>query len=192
MSKEILAGSRPGSDGILPAGGLTPLAPEHLELINIHFQHGMDANKTAMALGVPVSTVIQTLQVPAVSAFVSTALLEQGYMNRSKLFSTLDDIVTKKLEEMEENEMGSNADILEILKVMHKMRMDEMAMQLKMQESEAKRNKTSINAGNVQVVNVNNPSGQSGNLGGLLNSLLKSNTNTTSEDFPKGNTIQGN
>ena len=151
----------------------------------------MDANKTAMALGVPVSTVIQTLQVPAVSAFVSTALLEQGYMNRSKLFSTLDDIVTKKLEEMEENEMGSNADILEILKVMHKMRMDEMAMQLKMQESEAKRNKTSINAGNVQVVNVNNPSGQSGNLGGLLNSLLKSNT-------PQGNTtsnasiIQGN
>ncbi len=174
------------SKEILPAGGLTPLAPEHLELINIHFSCGMDSNKTAMALGVPVSTVIQTLQVPVVSAFVSTALLEQGYMNRSKLFSTLDDIVTKKLEEMEENEMGSNADILEILKVMHKMRMDEMAMQLKIQESEAKRNKPSINAGNVQVVHVNNPSGQSGNLGGLLNSLLKN------ASVSEGNTIQGN
>lgn len=187
MSKEIIGKS---TDGIQPAGGLTPIAPEYLELINMHFTCDMDCNRTAIALGIPVSRVVQIIQLPSVSAFISTALLEQGYMNRSKMFSTLDDIVKKKLEELEENEMTSSKDIMDILQMMHKMRMDELNLQLKMQESEAKRNKTSINAGNVQVVNVNNPSGQSGNLGGLLNSLLKS--NTPSEDFPKGNTIQGN
>lgn len=43
--------------------------------------------------------------------------------------------------------------------MMHKMRMDEMAMQLKMQELEIKRNKTSVNIGNATVINQNNPSG---------------------------------
>lgn len=158
---------------VIPAGGASPLSPEDISLSNMYFEMGMDARKTAMALSIPLNKVIESIKAPALSSYISTVLLEQGYMNRGKLFSTLDNIIEKKMEEMEENEMGSGKDIIDILALTHKMRMEEMSMQLKLQELEIKRNSTTLRAGNVNVVNVNNPSGQSGNLGNLLNGLLR-------------------
>ena len=95
--------------------------------------------------------------------------MESGFRNRDKFFGVMDEIVKKKLEDLEESELGSDADILEIMKVYHKMKMDEMAMQIKMIEAQNKV-RTPTTQTNIQN-NFNLPGSDDGNYMNLLNRL---------------------
>ena len=81
----------------------------------------------------------------------------------------LDEIIEKKLEELDEADMTSNKDIAELLQLAHKMRVDEM----KIQTDASKAEQSSIkHQTNVQI-NDNSTFGE-GNYGELMKKLLES------------------
>ena len=145
------------------------ISPELLEIANTYLMHGMDSAKTALHLDLPVQVVNSTVNSRAVGNYITTIMLEQGFMNRNKLYDTLSRILEKKLEECEESEMYSSKDIIDIIKMMNDMRMKEEELMIKRLEAEAKVNKTKVNVGTV--VQVNNPSDS--NLGSILSNLVK-------------------
>ena len=101
--------------------------------------------------------------------YVDTVFLDVGYRNRFKLAATLDEIIEKKLEELDEADMTSNKDIAELLQLAHKMRVDEM----KIQTDAAKAEQSNIkHQTNVQI-NDNSTFGE-GNYGELMKKLLES------------------
>lgn len=101
--------------------------PEFFEVATEYVKH-LDINKTALALNLPAITITEVLNKKEVKRFIDAIFLQQGFMQRNKLNDVLTKIIDKKLEELEENEMGSNKDILEILKFAHTMQMDHAKM----------------------------------------------------------------
>lgn len=74
----------------------------------------------------PEHKVVEILEKTEVKTYLNSVYLDQGYRNRDRLGKLMDRIIEKKLEEMEESEMGSNKDIAELIAMAHKMRMDEI------------------------------------------------------------------
>ncbi len=99
------------------------VAPEFFTVATEYVQH-LDIGKTARMLNLPVTTVSEVLNKKEVKRYIDAIFLQQGFMQRNKLNDVLTKIIDMKLEEMEENDMGSNKDILEILKFAHVMHMD--------------------------------------------------------------------
>ena len=117
----------------------------------------------------PQETVMSIYNRPEVKHYITTLFMESGFRNRDKFFGVMDEIVKKKLEDLEESELGSDADILEIMKVYHKMKMDEMAMQIKLLEAQTKV-RTPTTQTNIQN-NFNLPGSDDGNYMALMNRL---------------------
>ncbi len=67
----------------------------------------------------------------------------------------MDTIIKKKLQEMDENELGTEKDILDVLALSHKMSMDHLDKQIKLEEL---KEKTAKNQVNVQINNGDNSS----------------------------------
>lgn len=105
-----------------PLQALT-VAPEFITVATEYVKH-LDVAKTAYALKMPAITVTAVLDKKEVQRYIDAIFLQQGYMQRNKLNDVLTKIIDMKMEEMEENEMGSNKDILEIIKFAHTMSMD--------------------------------------------------------------------
>lgn len=136
------------------------LSPEALEITNAYLST-MSIDQTAQALQIPRNEVVDFLNKKEVKRFIDTVFFEQGYLNRFKLQSVLEDVMVKKLEEMEEAEMASSKDIVDIVMAMHKIRQDELKI------SEA-RNKENV-PGSQTNVQVNN---YGENYGGLISKLI--------------------
>ena len=142
------------------------ISPEGLEIANTYLKT-TSVNDTALALGVPKDTVSKYLNQREVKKYIDTVFLDVGYRNRFRLADALDDIIEKKLEELDEAEMTSNKDIADLLQMAHKMRMDE----IKAQTDSAKAEQANIkNQTNVQI-NDNSNFGE-GNYGELMKKLL--------------------
>jgi len=142
------------------------ISPEGLEIANTYLKT-TSVSDTATELGIPEDQVSRYLGQREVKKYVDTVFLDVGYRNRFKLASALDDIIERKLEELDEADMTSNKDIADLLQMAHKMRMDEM----KTQTDAAKAEQTSIkNQTNVQI-NDNSSFGE-GNYGELMKKLL--------------------
>lgn len=101
------------------------ISPEALEIAKTYLACH-DTKETALALGIEQEKVSYYLRKPDVKRFIDAIFLEQGYMNRGKLQGIMDDLFDKKIEEMEDSEMGTNKDILELVKLQHDMRMAEI------------------------------------------------------------------
>ena len=143
------------------------ISPEGLEIANTYLKT-TSVSGTAKSLGIPEDQVSRYLNQREVKKYVDTVFLDVGYRNRFKLASTLDTIIEKKLEELEEADMTSNKDIADLLQMAHKMRIDEM----KSQTDAAKAEQANIkNQTNVQI-NDNSSFGE-GNYGELMKRLLK-------------------
>jgi vacuolar-type H+-ATPase subunit H len=143
------------------------ISPEGLEIANTYLKT-TSVSDTAAELGIPEDQVSRYLGQREVKKYVDTVFLDVGYRNRFKLASALDDIIERKLEELDEADMTSNKDIADLLQMAHKMRMDEM----KTQTDAAKAEQTSIkNQTNVQI-NDNSSFGE-GNYGELMKKLLE-------------------
>ena len=80
--------------------------------------------KTAEKLDLPVHSVESVLNTPLVKRYIDSIFSEFGYLNRFKIAGAMNDIIDKKLLEMQEAESGSQKDIAELLMLMHKINMD--------------------------------------------------------------------
>ena len=143
---------------------LVPISPEGLEIAKVYLET-QDINITATRLGIDQLQVAQYLEKPEVKNYVDQVYLNAGYRNRFKLAEIMDQIVERKLTELNEAEVGSSKDILEILQFAHKMRMDELAAQTKLEATRASQVKSQTN------IQINSPYGDS-NYGRLLDQLL--------------------
>jgi predicted transcriptional regulator len=143
------------------------ISPEGLEIANTYLKT-TSVEETASSLGVTQDEVSKYLNQREVKKYVDTVFLDVGYRNRFKLAATLDDIIEKKLEELDEADMTSNKDIAELLQLAHKMRVDEMKIQTDAVKAEQSGIKTQTN---VQI-NDNSSFGE-GNYGELMKKLLE-------------------
>ena len=143
---------------------LVPISPEGLEIAKTYLET-QDISRTATRLGIDQLQVAQYLEKPEVKNYVDQVYLNAGYRNRFKLAEIMDQIVERKLTELNEAEVGSSKDILEILQFAHKMRMDELAAQTKLEAARASQVKSQTN------IPINSPFGDS-NYGRLLDQLL--------------------
>lgn len=92
------------------------IAPESLEVAQAYMTT-LDMNQTAHDLELPLEDVVHHLQKREVKKFIDAVFIDQGYMNRHKLQGAIDNLITKKLEELDEAEMGSSKDIADLLKL---------------------------------------------------------------------------
>jgi len=143
------------------------ISPEGLEIANTYLKT-TSVRETALKLKVTEDSVSKYLNQREVKKYVDTVFLDLGYRNRFKLAATLDDIIERKLEELDEAEMTSNKDIADLLQLAHKMRMDEMKAVADQTKAESA---TVKNQTNVQI-NDNSTFGE-GNYGELMKKLLK-------------------
>ena len=122
------------------------IAPENIEIANLWLQV-QDVKAVAEQLGVSVETVTSALDRKEVRSYTNHVFFEVGFNNRVLMRTTMDTIIKKKLEEMDDAEVGSSKDIVDILNMSHKMTMDLLDKELqlkKIEESIAIKNQTNI------------------------------------------------
>lgn len=141
------------------------ISPEGLKAVEAYLENGQNLELTADALGLEKADLHALLNKRESKAYLDRLYMEAGFRNRGRMGELMDEIINAKLEEMADTGMGSGKDILEILQVAHKMRMDEMAMQIKMMEVENKAPSIQINQ------QINNSGGS--NYNSLLDKLMR-------------------
>ncbi len=160
----------------VPGGGVTTvlppskspaetvrISPEFLEIANCYLTK-QSIQVVCVELDLPSDMVVETLQRQEVKAYVNTVFADFGFNSRFKLNDLMDTIISKKLKDMDEADIGSEKDIMDILALKHKMIMDQMAMEIKLIEAENKR-PTIKNQTNVQI-------NDSSNYGSLIQKLM--------------------
>lgn len=157
-----------------PAGNLpaeyVEIAPEALEVANCYLQV-QDVREVSEQLGVSIGLVTDILARREVKTYIDHVFHDTGFNNRVKMRRAMDALIQKKFQEMEEAGTGSNKDILEILALSHKMTMDQLDRQIRLEQIRAEREgggkaKTQVN------VQVNNQTPQS-NYEQLLSKLMQ-------------------
>lgn len=144
------------------------ISPQGLVIADTYLANGQDAKKTALMLGVEEQEVRRILKTPEVRSYTNSIFLETGFRNRHRMFGVLDEVINRKLEEMEETGTTSSADILELMVKYHGMKMAEMKMEKELYEVK--------NVSNVKNVQVNNVIGSSDeNYNKLLQALATGN-----------------
>ena len=112
---------------------------------------GSCTKKTALELGLPSTVVHSMLSKKEVKNYIDRIYFETGFRNRDKVASVMDELISRKLEELDESEMGSSKDIAELIELQHKLKMQEMKMNIEMMKVEQA---NIIKQTNVQVNNV--------------------------------------
>lgn len=90
------------------------IQPEELAIADMYLRTG-DISETAEALNIPRNEVVRTLNKRQVKEYVDTIFNDVGYLNRFKLADLWSKIIERKMEELDEAEIGSSRDIIEIL-----------------------------------------------------------------------------
>jgi hypothetical protein len=124
------------------------MSPEGLEIATTYLNNKGDMQATSAVLNMPIADVESMLGKREVKNFIDKVYHEAGFRNRFKLAAVMDAIIEKKLEEMDDTDMGSSKDIAELIKLQHDMKMKEMELEMKLLEkAEARdniRNQTNI------------------------------------------------
>ena len=110
------------------------MSPEDAEIADTYLET-MDMTLTAERLGISIHKVTDYLNKPVIQRYLTEVFMNTGYRNRFKLGKLLDDIIDKKLEEMQEAEIGSSQDIMDIIKILAKIRKDELELEIKLAEA---------------------------------------------------------
>lgn len=140
--------------------------PESLEVANCYLQNP-DIKKVSELLDIPPETVSQILDRREVRNYVNSIFFSTGFNNRHSLRDLMDTIIKKKLQELDENDMGSNRDITEIIALSHKISMEQMATEIQLEKIRSAN--TLKQQTNIQV---NDMSGGS-KYGALIEQLIK-------------------
>ena len=110
------------------------IAPEYLEIANCYLQNTLDLSKTVEDLDLSKDYVSEVIARKEVRAYINNVYFSIGFNNRGTLASAMDAVIKKKFAELEEADVGSSKDIAELLMMKHKMRMEELALELKVQQ----------------------------------------------------------
>lgn len=121
------------------------ISPEGVRVAQSYLENGQDILATANHLNLPIEVVEDLLNKRETKAYIDRIYNESGFRNRQKMGDLMDAIIAKKLEEMDQSGMGSGKDIVEILSLAHKMKMDQMQMELKLLEAQNKTPSVQIN-----------------------------------------------
>lgn len=100
------------------------ISPEGAEIANYYLANGCSVTNTSNQLSIPTHHIYAVLDEPLVKKYVMNVLKENGLRHMARIADKMDEIVEKKLEELEEAEIGSNKDIADLLFQAHKMRKD--------------------------------------------------------------------
>lgn len=141
------------------------ISPESLEVANCYLQ-SQDIAKVADDLDIPKELVIQTLAKREVKAYIDSVFFNLGFNNRFRMRQLMDTIIQKKLQEMDEAEIGSNKDISELVALSHKMTMEQMDREIALEKLKQGNLKTQTN---IQI----NDAGGGTNYGSLIQQLLQ-------------------
>lgn len=93
------------------------IQPEELEVAETYIATGWSIPDTAEVLGLPKDTVSDILNRRPVKFYINQALSEVGYNNHFKMSRLIANIIDKKMEELEEAEIGSTKDIADLIKL---------------------------------------------------------------------------
>ena len=126
-----------------PAEALN-ISPEGLEIANCYLQNP-DIKEVASQLDITTAVVSEILARREVKAYVDQVFYNTGFNNRFKLRSLMDTIIKKKLQDMDEAEVGSTKDISELLALSHKMTIEHMDREIKLESLRAASIKTQTN-----------------------------------------------
>lgn len=140
---------------------LTRITPEGYDIANAYLEFG-NVQETAKQLQIPEHEVVKTLNQRDIKSYIDGVYMDLGYRNRQKLGAVLDKLIDSKLEEAEESGIYTSKDLLELLQFAHKMRMDEIKAEQKVDQST-----------NLQIANFGE-----GNYGKLMERLLTGRKNS--------------
>jgi len=147
-----------------PAQALA-ISPESLEIANAYLEH-QSLQKVSEVLGFPQDMVSDILDRREVRAYIDTVFLDTGFNNRFLLREVMDTIIRKKLQELDEAEIGSSKDIMDILALSHKMTMDALDRQIQLEKIRNPQVKTQTN------VQINDLGNDGTKYGALLQKLI--------------------
>lgn len=115
------------------------MSPEGMEIIDAYVMNGSDVAMTARFLDISEVDCRMMLQKPEVKNYLNILFMESGFRNKEKLFGVLDDIIQRKVDDMNKDPtLGSEQDIMDILWKAHKMKMEEMKMMIQLEEAKSK------------------------------------------------------
>lgn len=144
------------------------IPPEYLEVANSYLQ-SQDVVKVAYDLGLEIDFVTDILAKRDVRAYINAVFFDLGFNNRHRMRSAMDAILRKKFQEMEESEIGSSKDIADLMALSHKMTMEQIAAETRLEELRMKKSeqeaKTQVN------VQINDAGG--GNYQSLIEKLIE-------------------
>ncbi len=126
------------------------ISPENLEIANAYLQC-QNLELVSRDLSLPMDMVTEILARKEVRAYVDMVFLDFGFNNRFKMRAVMDAVINKKLEMMDEADVGSDKDIIDIMALSHKMSMDILDRQIKLEEAKAKNAQNIKNQTNIQV-----------------------------------------
>lgn len=126
------------------------ISPEALEVANCYLQL-QNIREVADALDLTPDFVSQVLSRREVRAYVDHVFMDTGFNNSSRMRAAMDAIIKKKFQELEESDMGSTKDIIEILALSHKMTMDQLDRQIKLEQLRQGPAQTKTQVNNVQI-----------------------------------------
>lgn len=121
------------------------ICPEGLRVAETYLTCGQDAIATAQELNLPIEEVNRLLAKRETKQFIDRLYYESGFRNRHRMGELMDTIINHKLQEMDDTGLGSQKDILEIMALAHKMKMDQLAMEIKLLEAQNKQPSVQIN-----------------------------------------------
>lgn len=147
------------------ANELLVISPEQLEIAQTYLKT-QSIQDTAVLLKISDVQVSQYLRKPEVKAYLDHVYISSGFRNRDKLAKVMEDILEKKLAELEEADIGSSKDIVDIIMAIDKMRQNEIKGMIELEKA---KNAGVKNQTNVQI---NETPFGSGNYGKLLEALL--------------------
>ncbi|WMU95407.1 hypothetical protein [Salmonella phage PH204] len=125
------------------------MSPEEMDVIEAYLQCGSDVPSAARSLGMSEIAFRDIMNRSEVKNYLNDIFMESGFRNRDRLFGVLDEVIKRKLEELEETGMGSDQDIMDILWKAHKMKMEEMKMMVELEKVKAAA-RTPANQTNIQ------------------------------------------
>ncbi|VUF55708.1 putative terminase small subunit [Escherichia phage T5_ev212] len=125
------------------------MSPEGMDVIEAYLQCGSDVPSAARSLGMSETAFRDIMNRSEVKNYLNDIFMESGFRNRDRLFGVLDEVIKRKLEELEETGMGSDQDIMDILWKAHKMKMEEMKMMVELEKVKAAA-RTPANQTNIQ------------------------------------------
>ncbi len=120
------------------------ISPEALEVANAYLQ-SQDLNEVASSLDIPPELVTQILARREVRSYIDHVFMNVGFNNRFKIRAAMDAVIKNKFQELEESGMGSTKDIADLLALSHKMTMEELDKQIKLEQLRQSNIKNQVN-----------------------------------------------